>query len=190
MTTAFRPLAGLAAALALTLAACGGTTPAASDGASPQAPPAAGMCAPGVTDCVDTVVDGEGDAGGDERIMAPDIPVVAGFDEGDPEIVTPEPGRAFEAAPVLLESAVVDGDRVVVAFWGGVDPCFVTDTLEVVESDTEVVVTLTAGPAGDPATISCIAIAQLYGVQIQLDAPLGDRLLLDGSRFGATDDTY
>lgn len=186
MTTALRPLAGLAAALTLTLAACGGTD-VASDGAGGDAPPAAGMCAPGVTDCVDTVVDGE-DRSGDER-MAPDIPVVADFDAGDPEIVTPEPGRAFEAAPVLLESAVVDADRVVVSFWGGVDPCFVADTLEVVESDTEVVVTLTAGPAGDPATISCIAMAQLYGVQIQLDAPLGDRLLLDGSRLGASD-TY
>ncbi|HSK24639.1 MAG TPA: hypothetical protein VK906_15745 [Egicoccus sp.] len=51
------------AALLLGLAGCGGAAPAEPDlpTSDAGADPSAGMCAPGVTDCVDVVVDPDGD---------------------------------------------------------------------------------------------------------------------------------
>ena len=66
-------------------------------------------------------------------------------------------------------------------FWGGVEPCFVLDRVEVEETADTVTVTLRAG--SDPARpgVACIEIALWMSVEVRLAAPLGGRVIRDGA---------
>ena len=174
-----RRLALAALPLVLLLAACGSggtSTTEDVDGvtAEPAAGGAAGMCPVGVTDCVDADL---GEAG--DPIIAEDIHQVDAL-PADIAMVEMAPGSADEPWSLFIQEAVVDGTRVDLVFSGGEAPCFFVDHVEVLESDTEVIVDLLVGGAG---TEDCAGQAtSLQGVTVQLEAPLGDRALLDGSR--------
>ena len=158
---ALRPLARPLVAIALAvsaLAACGDGEPA--GGASPSAPPAS-----------------------DSPTSSPpgSAPGTAPPDGGG-LLVSPRPGMA-DANPVGWDTyAVSDDERTLTfTFYSGVEPCYVLDRVEVDETDELVTVTLFVG--SDPAAgdVACIEIAQLMKVEVQLDAPLGDRDVADGA---------
>jgi hypothetical protein len=96
------------------------------------------------------------------------------------QIVTPRPGMA-DLHPVGWHRATARGATVLVRFWSGVEPCYVLDHVEVVESSRRVVITLYEGHDPHAGDVACIEIAQLKAVEVQLDRPLGDRRLVDGS---------
>lgn len=148
--------------------------PAAVDGEALPAEGAAGMCPVGVTDCVDADLGAAGDP-----IVAEDIHHVDAL-PADIRMVEMAPGAADEPWRTFIQEAVVDGSRVDLVFSGGEAPCFFVDHVEVTETATEVVVDLLAGGAG---TDDCAdQPTSIQGITVQLDAPLGDRALLDGSR--------
>ena len=135
---------------------------------------AAGVCPVGVTDCVDADL---GEAG--DPIVAEDIHRVDAL-PADIRMVETAPGSAGEPWRTFIQEAVVDGARVDLVVSGGEAPCFVVDSVEVTETDTEVIIDLLVGGAG---TEDCADQPRsLQGVTVELDAPLGDRALLDGSR--------
>jgi hypothetical protein len=102
--------------------------------------------------------------------------------EPPPRTVVPRAGMA-NVRPHPFESATPIGDetRLEVRFWGGVEPCFVLDRVEVREDAAAVTVTLYAG--SDPARpdAMCIEIAVSMAVVVRLDAPLGARAIRDGA---------
>lgn len=194
-----RTLPALALALTLATSACGfsvevdaaegGDAPLPTTASDPATGEGTAMCAPGVVDCVDVVVEGEGGVAGDEPIMAPDIPVVDVLQQ-EPRLVTPQPGASDAASPIFLQEATVDGTTLRVSFSGGHAPCFVVDTAEAVESDDAVVVNVRAGAAKGTDQASCTTIVELQYVEIELEKELGARQLLDGSRVFQGDVEY
>lgn len=114
-----------------------------------------------------------------------DVDPTGPVEPGGAERVEPDPG-AVNVHPVSFDPAEAqpvdeNGPGVLVRFWGGIAPCFVLQRYDVEESAEEVVVTLYAG--SDPAQPDavCIEIALQYEVLVPLAAPLGDRVLVDGS---------
>ncbi len=155
------------------------------------------MCLPEVPDCVDTVLEGdpaadcEGAAGGcddtaDER-MNPSITIVPAFVDPNTPSVEMAPGSVAEPFTLFLQEAVVDGQTVQVSFTGGEAPCFVVDHVEVTEDADMVVVSVWAGQPDPDADCSSMSTST-QSVTVQLGAPLGNRLLLDGSRMGDVGD--
>lgn len=118
----------------------------------------AGMCAAESPDCVDTVPPGE------------------------PRPV--EPVGAVDPRPNAWDSftASDDGLTLTFSFYMGVETCYSLDQVQVDETDTTVTVTIFTGgnPDLEPDT-ACIEIAELRSVDVTLDAPLGDREVVDGS---------
>jgi hypothetical protein len=105
---------------------------------------------------------------------------VPSFSRG--ERVTPMRG-AVDVHPLSFvtdEVQAVDGG-VVVPFWGGVAPCFVLARYEVDESAQAVTVALFAGHAPTKVDVACIELAKRYEVRIPLDAPLGNRTVVDAN---------
>lgn len=91
-------------------------------------------------------------------------------------------GGTTDPRPVSWDSAHVleGGDRVEFTWTSGVAPCHVLDRIEVTETDQTVTVTLFEGSAADEA-VSCIAIAERKSTVAHLDAPVGQRALIDGA---------
>jgi hypothetical protein len=84
-----------------------------------------------------------------------------------------------DARPVEPESVTSDpsnNKRLLVRFWGGVEPCFGAE-LRVVESATEVKVTVLGGAPPDARDRTCIALAKLYEGALDLRDPLGSRTI-------------
>ncbi len=144
---------------------------------------ALGMCAPGVTDCVDVVVSTDGDESpvGDDPIVSEDIVVTDVLPpDARPAELTHDP--AGEAWPIFLQQAVVSDASIDVAFSGGTAPCFVVDRVETDESEVAVIVTVFVRTAADATTDCSTQEVATQVVTVDLEAPLGDRPLLDGSR--------
>ena len=135
----------------LLIAACGGTTAATaapSDGSL-------GMCAPGVPDCVDVIVeDGTGSGG--------DVAVPTG------NAVNPQP-----VTDAVLDAVSPEATEIRLKMWMGVEPCDVIHSVNVIETATTVDVEILRG-IGDIAA-TCVAMAVERTVVVNLDAPLGDR---------------
>ncbi len=120
------------------------------------------MCAPGVTDCVDVVIE----------------------DPTTGEVAVPT-GNAVNPQPIT-EATVVSsgGNEVRFAVWMGVEPCDVIDRVEVTETDASVDVEIFRGTGDIAAT--CVAMAVERIVVAELGAPLGDRVLtLSGIELAA-----
>ncbi|MGH8902681.1 MAG: hypothetical protein ACRDYA_13645 [Egibacteraceae bacterium] len=100
-----------------------------------------------------------------------------------PQQVEPRPGMA-DAEPVAWDryEAGEDG-RTLQVFWAsGPQPCFVLDHVGLVQSAEAVTVTVHEGrdpevPAGTP----CLTILVTKTTAVVLDAPLGDRKVIDGA---------
>lgn len=66
-----------------------------------------------------------------------------------------------------------------VTYWGGVEACHGLDRVEVDETEDRVTITLYQGSV--PGDRACIEIAVWKAVRVGLDAPLGDRVVIDGA---------
>lgn len=97
------------------------------------------------------------------------------------EVVEPRPGMD-NTHTVAIDRTEVRGQKIIrVYFYGGVEPCSVLDSVEVEETSRTITITLRSG--SDPAKpdAMCIQIAKYKAVDVTLDAPVGEREIVDGS---------
>ena len=98
---------------------------------------------------------------------------------------TDDPATApVDPMAVVIDSYYLhdDGRRMSVSYTIGVPECYGTITEpKVEETDASVTITLTRIPPKNLGDVACIEIALLKTVDIRLGAPLGDRVVLDGS---------
>ena len=108
-------------------------------------------------------------------------PAVTDPDQGA-QLVEPTPGMA-DVRSHIFDHVVVndDGSSVTVFFWSGVEPCYVLDHVDVDEGPDAVTITLFEGHDTSGGDVACIDIALLKKVVVQLDAPVGDRRIVDGA---------
>jgi hypothetical protein len=130
----------------------------------------------------------------------PDTPPASEAPEPEPEPEPAPPGATYPALPSEIREIqpdVVDAQprpferartdetdgSLWVAYWTGVEPCYVLGAIEVDASDDRVTVTLHEGhvPDADGEPPVCIMLAVEVAVRIPMDAPLGDRILIDGA---------
>ncbi|NUP29299.1 MAG: hypothetical protein HOQ36_17960 [Nocardia sp.] len=96
-----------------------------------------------------------------------------------------DPGRIFTADPTIVGAhpipftswTRVAADRIAVHFESGVPECYGVNA-EVSENDSAVTVELRSGTRADSADKMCVMMAVFGTLEIQLDAPLGDRRVL------------
>jgi len=153
-------IAALLAVLAMATAAC--STAAADD--TPDTPTTPTTEAPADdTPVTDEPMPVPGDDGG----AAPDITYEPIDVEGD------LPGDGY--VPGGGELISVDGNKITVGFWMGVEDCYGVERIDIAETETKVAVDITvAARALDQV---CIEIAEARSVTVALDAPLGGRIL-------------
>jgi hypothetical protein len=83
-------------------------------------------------------------------------------------------------SPVTPESVTADPTndrRLLVRFWGGVEPCFGVE-VRVVESANDVKVTVLGGVPPEGRDRACIALAKHYQATADLQSPLGSRTIV------------
>jgi hypothetical protein len=104
-------------------------------------------------------------------------------DSTPPPLVTPRPGMAgIRPVPWDRTEPVAGSATLRASWWSGVEPCYVLDRVEVTESATEVIVTLYEGHDPAQPDAACPEIAMEKTTSVKLDAPLGARKIVDGSR--------
>ena len=101
--------------------------------------------------------------------------------DGGPLLVGPTPGLDGVVNVALDSAELVADDKLEVAFYNGVTECYGVDRVEVLETDDEVTISVFTGGLPLEGDVACIDLAQLQAVAVTLDAPLGDRPLIDGS---------
>lgn len=69
----------------------------------------------------------------------------------------------------------VDGNTVTVGFWMGVEDCYGIERIDIAETETKVTVDVTI--AERDLDQVCISLAEARSVTVELDAPLGGRIL-------------
>jgi heat shock protein HslJ len=161
---------------------------AAGTGGETGAPISNAVCAPGYPDCEDTVVvDCEATATCDDTVSSddpmPDPVIVVAPDAGGREIVEVDP-TVVDPMPLFVQGAAVDGAELLLFVSVGNPACVGVAPVEVAETDTEVVVTVSMGARAGTEGQACTMEAYEVAVPVTLAAPLGDRVLLDGSRTG------
>jgi hypothetical protein len=170
MTTP-RPLLPLAGLALIVLTACSsGGDPA----ISPSAPPSPGPSQNAV-DLPTTAPGGGGSSGSSGSGVVEPVPTGGAIDPNDPtlgggaKLVIPRPGQAnpHPVAPIKLEASV-DGRHVLVkvAWYSGIEPCSVLDSVRVERAAGEIAITPLEG-IGDPTAV-CIDIAQLKATIVDL----------------------
>ena len=107
-------------------------------------------------------------------------PPATGDGVGGAELVEPTPGLDSVTIAAIDSVAFVDSTTLEVHFYNGVEPCYGVDHVTVV-TDAADAVTIEVGVGLNPdaGAVACIELAQLQGVQITLDAPLGERSVID-----------
>jgi hypothetical protein len=162
--------------------------PAAPDGAESTAP------SDGCNDTIDDPVVGDpGDCGekvigtGPDAVVSytpcpGDEPPAVNDPDAGAQLVEPTPGMA-DVRSHISDHVVVsdDGRSVTVFFWSGVEPCYVLDHVDVDEAPDAVTITLFEGHDTSDGDVACIDIALLKKVVVRLDAPVGDRSIVDGA---------
>jgi hypothetical protein len=102
----------------------------------------------------------------------------------EPSLVAPRDQAARPDVPVTLaiqSYEVLAPDRLQVRYAAGLPECYgVLDRAVVKEADQEVSLVLVARPPTGPADRPCPDIAQVLDTLVRLDAPLGDRRVVDG----------
>jgi hypothetical protein len=82
-----------------------------------------------------------------------------------------DPGHIVNAGEIIA----VDGNRVTLGFWMGVDSCYGIERIDLAETDTKVAIDITVGARA--ADQMCIEIAEARSVTVELDSPLGGRIV-------------
>lgn len=119
---------------------------------------------------------------------APDCPVSSThdpliLDPGDEPRARPiaiTPGLENVNMTVFDKHRVVDGDRLKLFFWGGVEDCYGVDHVDIEYGNDAVTATIFYG--NKPDADVCIEIAEYQVVTVQLDEPLGGRDVVDGAQ--------
>lgn len=109
---------------------------------------------------------------------AQDEPMPVPGDDGEITYrpIEPEGDLAGEGTvPSGGELISVDGNTVTIGFWMGVEDCYGVERIDVAETETKVTVDVTIAERSLDQV--CIAIAEARSVTVELDAPLGDRIL-------------
>ena len=83
--------------------------------------------------------------------------------------------RAFEPDSVVVDPS--NDQRLLIRFWGGVEPCYGVE-VRVVETTTEVKLTILGGTPREAQGKSCIALAKFYEASADLASPLGARTIV------------
>jgi len=124
-------------------------------------------------------------AGPDEPVVSPPLDPDAPLEPAEPELVEPRAGMA-DVRPASFESTdAIDGGRTLaIRYTSGIEPCSVLDSIDVTETEREVVVTLRIGHDPDAGDVACIDIAQRFETRVELAEPLGDRTVVDGAAGG------
>jgi hypothetical protein len=147
----------------LVAAACG--SPEGSAGAEPGSSPSRSY------DPEDPVTSGPGMPGRDDEGPGP------GYD-----LVQPKPGMDDDKkVPFQRAVGKKDSKALTVIFWSGVEPCNVLDRVEVEETEKDVMITLYEGADPQTGDEACIEIAVKKAVKVDLEEPLGDRKVIDGT---------
>jgi hypothetical protein len=118
---------------------------------------------------------------------SPDCPVSS---TDDPTIVDPgqnSKARPVEITPGLLnpnmtafdKHRVVDGDKLKLFFWGGVEDCYGVDHVDIEYGTDVIIATIFYG--NKPGDLVCIEIAEYQAVRVHLDEPLEGRKVVDGA---------
>jgi hypothetical protein len=103
------------------------------------------------------------------------------FELRNPHIVQPSDGEE-QAVPIECMRQV-ERRRIRIGFTMPPGPdCYVLSRVEVVESEDAASVTLFVARSDDPTAGSCPPEPRRAGTEIDLQAPVGRRTLLDGSR--------
>jgi len=149
-------LPALCFAIALTvLAACGDDTIEQGTAAPPTSDPSGSVSSP-------PIVNGDGTIPGGQA-----APIRSRTDLVD--------ARAFEPDSVAADPS--NNQRLLIRFWGGVEPCYGVE-VRVVESATDVKVTVLGGSPPDAQAKTCVALAKLYEASADLKTPLGTRTIV------------
>lgn len=111
---------------------------------------------------------------------------------GDPEPLPPtvSPPTGGGAGPDTIAATgfhAYDETRLAIVYTNGVPACYGSAGRPRVEETADsITVTIPRIPPGKTGSdVACIDIALVDSVEVTLDAPLGDRAVLDGSRGGA-----
>ena len=160
-------------------------TDAADGSASTEPPPSTGSTAPTSTDTT-SGEDGSGQTSSNEGPAdgAGTTAGTTGPTRGSSTTSTSGRDRGLvDVRPVPIDSVEVLGPTTLeLTVEGEVEPCFVIDRVDIVETADAVELTVHAG--SEPGAV-CIQIVELHTVVAELAQPLGDRALIDGST-GAT----
>ncbi len=81
------------------------------------------------------------------------------------------PGHIINHGEVIA----VDGNRVTLGFWMGVDTCYGIERIDLAETDTKVAIDITIGARA--ADQVCIEIAEARSVTVEFSSPLGERIV-------------
>lgn len=128
-------------------------------------------------ECEDTVVhDPEEPVSNEPEDPIADVP------HPKPSPVHPKPGQE-NVHPIGWDKSRVakDGESVDIIFWSGVEPCYVLDRVEVDYGADKVVITLFQGSTPMEEEVACIDIALQKVTTVELEEPLGDRKVVDGT---------
>lgn len=128
----------------------------------------------------DAPVTDDGNAGGPVNGGGGNVPIPAPG-TGEARIVNPTPGLIGVIESAIAGAVLRDGNKVEARFYGGVQECYGVDRVEVEETAESVTITVFTGSPPDAAARVCIDIAELQAVLVALDAPLGERIVIDGS---------
>jgi hypothetical protein len=164
---------------------------------APAAPEAQDSAPPGPAECNDTIDDpvvvAPGECGEKVSGTGPDATVSYTPCPGDePPVLTdpydgaqqvkPTPGMSGVSPRPYDKAVVGDDDRTrTIFFWSGVEPCYVLDHIDVDYGTEAITVTLFEGHDASAGDVACIEIALLKKVVVQLEEPVGDRLIEDGA---------
>ncbi len=73
------------------------------------------------------------------------------------------------------EIIAVDGNKMTLGFWMGVDTCYGIERIDLAESETKVAIDITIGDRA--ADQVCIEIAEARSVTVEFSSPLGERIV-------------
>lgn len=116
------------------------------------------------------------------------VPAPANTPTTPPEDPAADPGHLFTADPSIVGAhpvpftswTKVAADRIAIHFETGVPECYGVDATAT-EDDSTVSVELRSGTRADAVDKMCVMMAVFGTLEIQLDAPLGDRQVLSAA---------